>query len=315
MVLTTTGLYAQIPTYLCELRNDVQVNASTYEFDVYLLRTGSVFEFTSMQFGININPLVLNGGNLTVTLVGGTSELNPSQIPTAGKFSFNAALNCIIMTGMAPPGAGSGTIISNTGNGTRVGRIRLTNTVNFASDTPDLTWSFSLATGYITKVNAYVAGIATDITVQASHTTSNLTNPTFNPPPTAPIVGAITQPTCASSTGSVVLSGLPVVGTWTLTRTPGGTTTTGTGVTTTISGLSTGTYTYTVTNSAGSTSPSSSNVVINSQPVTPSAPSVGTITQPTCATSTGSVDYLGPGRWNIYLHSYKFRWMYIRSIR
>src|SRR5665647_3334294 len=157
MVLTSTGLYAQNPTYLCELRNDIQVNASTYEFDVYLLRTGStVFEFTSMQFGININPAVLNGGNLTVTLVSGTSELNPSQIPTAPKFSFNSGSNCIIMTGMAPPGAGSGTIISNSSPGTRLGRIRLVNTANFGSVQPNLTWSFLLANGYVTKVNAYV---------------------------------------------------------------------------------------------------------------------------------------------------------------
>ena len=78
MVLTTTGLYAQNPTYLCELRNDVQVNANTYEFDVYLLRTGStVFEFTSMQFGININAGVRNGGTISVSLVGGTSQLKP----------------------------------------------------------------------------------------------------------------------------------------------------------------------------------------------------------------------------------------------
>ena len=204
MVLATTGLYAQNPTYLCELKNDVQVDASTYQFDVYLLRTGStVFEFTSMQFGININPAVMNGGNLTVTLVSGTSELNPSQIPTAGKFSFNSGSNCIIMTGMAPPGAGSGTIISNTGNGTRVGTIRLTNTVNFASDHPNLAWSFSIANGYITKVNAYVAGIATDITVQASHTTSNLSNPLLNPPiPDVPVATAGSSAACTQITAN-----------------------------------------------------------------------------------------------------------------
>ncbi|MBN2275698.1 MAG: hypothetical protein JXK95_15320, partial [Bacteroidales bacterium] len=62
---------------------------------------------------------------------------------------------------------------------------------------------------------------------------------------TAPTIGTITQPTCAVSTGSVVLSGLPSTGTWTLTRTPGGTTTSGTGTSTTLSGLPTGTYTYT----------------------------------------------------------------------
>ena len=303
LVLATTGLRAQNPTYLCELRNDIQVNANTYEFDLYLLRTGStVFEYTSMQFGININSAVLNGGNLTVSLVGGTSELNSSQIPTAGKFSFNSLSNCIIMTGMAPPGAGSGTIISNSGIGTRVGRIRLTNSVNFASDTPNLTWSFSILNGYITKVNAYVGGIATDITVQASHTTSNLSNATLNPPPTPPSVGTITQPTCSSPTGSVILNGLPAIGTWTLTRNPGGTTTTGSGTSITILGLGAGTYTYTVTNAVGVTSSPSDNININAAPTVPTSPNVGTITQPTCASSTGSVNLNGlpsSGTWTL----------------
>jgi len=57
----------------------------------------------------------------------------------------------------------------------------------------------------------------------------NVTNLTINVSPTAPTIGIITQPTCTTSTGSVVLNGLPATGTWTLTRTPGGTTTTGTG--------------------------------------------------------------------------------------
>jgi hypothetical protein len=32
----------------------------------------------------------------------------------------------------------------------------------------------------------------------------------------------------------------------------------------------------------------SSNIVVNAQPATPSAPTAGTVTQPTCATATGS---------------------------
>ncbi len=120
--------------------------------------------------------------------------------------------------------------------------------------------------------------------------------------PTAPVPGTITQPTCTVSTGSVVLSGLPGTGTWILTRYPGGATTTGTGTSTTVSGLEKGTFSFTVTNSAGCTSPASSDVVINPQPATPSAPIVGTITQPTCTVSTGSVRLDGlpaTGRWTL----------------
>ena len=119
-----------------------------------------------------------------------------------------------------------------------------------------------------------------------------------------PIVGTITQPSCTVATGSVVLSGLPPSVTWTLTRS--GTspaTTSGTGATTTISGLAAGTYTFTVT-AAGcaSASAASANVVINTPPAVPAAPTIGTITQTTCLSSTGSVALSGlpaTGTWTL----------------
>ena len=116
------------------------------------------------------------------------------------------------------------------------------------------------------------------------------------PTPTAPVVGAITQPTCTVATGSVVLSGLPA-GNWTIN--PGGIN--GNTATTTINNLAPGTYNYTVTNAAGCTSPASANIVINSQPPTPTAPIVGAITQPTCTVATGSVVLSGlpAGNWTI----------------
>ena len=91
-------------------------------------------------------------------------------------------------------------------------------------------------------------------------------------PPSAPLIGTILQPTCTTSTGSVQLNGLPSGGSWTLTRTPGGTTTSGAGTSTTISGLSSGTYSFTVTYPALCTSLASANALINTQPSTPAAP-------------------------------------------
>jgi hypothetical protein len=82
----------------------------------------------------------------------------------------------------------------------------------------------------------------------------------------APTIGTITQPTCKVPTGSVALGGLPSSGTWTVTRSPGGTTTTGSGTSTTVSGLPQGTYTFTVTGATGGTSLASANVIINAVP-------------------------------------------------
>ena len=125
---------------------------------------------------------------------------------------------------------------------------------------------------------------------------------TVNSLPTAPVPGTVTHPTCVLPTGSVVLNNLPATGDWTITRTPGGQTTGGSGTSTTISGLAPGTYNFTVTNALGCVSPASSNVVINAQPDTPTAPVVGALTQPTCALSTGSVALSGlpaTGNWTL----------------
>jgi len=77
--------------------------------------------------------------------------------------------------------------------------------------------------------------------------TDNGINLVVNVLPAAPTIGTITQPTCAISTGSVVLNGLPATGTWTITKMPGGATTRGTGTSTTVSNLSSGIYTFAVT--------------------------------------------------------------------
>jgi gliding motility-associated-like protein len=82
--------------------------------------------------------------------------------------------------------------------------------------------------------------------------------------------------------------GLPATGTWTLTRYSPAVGTTGTGSSTTVSGIPTGTYNFSVANQAGCVSSLSLNVVIPAQPATPSAPTIGTVTQPTLAVPTGS---------------------------
>ena len=177
---------AQNPQYLCELRNDVRIDANTYEFEVYLLQTEAIaMEYAGMQFGINVNPGMRNGGTITVSYVTGSSGLLAAQIPVDTDLSFNSVTNCIEWSGTSHPGAGNGTIISNITPGTRVGRFRLSNTVSFGSVTPDLAWNFSPATGRVTTVSAYVSTTDTDITVQSSHTTLNLSNPLLNPLPPA----------------------------------------------------------------------------------------------------------------------------------
>jgi gliding motility-associated-like protein len=85
-----------------------------------------------------------------------------------------------------------------------------------------------------------------------------------------------------------MLSGLPVSGTWVITRFPGVVITEGAGQNTLVSGITPGTFNFTVTNSRGCVSPASEPFTI-SQPELPSAPLIGEITQPTCQDPFGSI--------------------------
>lgn len=139
-------------------------------------------------------------------------------------------------------------------------------------------------------------------TLSCTNMQSGLVSIIIDPIPTSPIIGTIAQPTCTIATGSVDLSGLPSLGTWTITESVNGTMITGTGTTATFSGLLPNNYTFSVTNSSGCTSNASSNAVVIAQPSTPTIPIVGTIIQPTCAVATGSVELSGlpsTGTWTI----------------
>ena len=123
---------------------------------------------------------------------------------------------------------------------------------------------------------------------------------TVNPVPASPVPGNVTHPTCTSSTGSVVLNGLPGSGNWMLVRNPGNVTTTGIGLSATISGLGSGTYTFMVSVSDCISAPSAP-VQINAQPPVAAPPLAGNIVQPSCTVPTGSITLNGlpAGTWTL----------------
>lgn len=159
----------------------------------------------------------------------------------------NGARGLVVITWTCPANAG-------TLSGTQT--VCIGSTTTFSSNVIGGSWNSSNiviatidpSTGIITGQEAGSATINYTVTGTGGCTTRTATRSiTVNAPPSAPNIGTITQPTCVTSTGSVVLNGLPT-GNWTLTRNPGGIKTTGTGTSTTVSNLSTGTYTFTVTN-------------------------------------------------------------------
>ncbi|MFO7851405.1 MAG: gliding motility-associated C-terminal domain-containing protein [Bacteroidota bacterium] len=213
--------------------------------------------------------------SLTVNTIPGAPVVGTITQPTC-----DVATGSVVLNGL--PSSGTWTLTRSPDNVTKTG----TGTSTTVTDLPEGTYTFT-----VTSAAGCVSEASDEVVINPQP-----------PTPTAPVIGTITHPTCESSTGSVVLEGLPATGTWTVTRSPGSVTKTGTGTSTTIYTLLEGTYTFTVTNSYGCTSQPSEEVNINPQPKTPSKPSVGTITPPTCNVSTGSVNLLGlpsTGTWTL----------------
>jgi hypothetical protein len=99
--------------------------------------------------------------------------------------------------------------------------------------------------------------------------------------PATPALGSVTQPTCSVATGTFTITNYNASLTYAVSPSAG-VSQSGAVVT-----APAGTYTVTATSGA-CTSPASSSVTLNAQPATPAAPALGTVTQPTCATATGS---------------------------
>ncbi|MDZ7633814.1 MAG: hypothetical protein U5L72_05015 [Bacteroidales bacterium] len=189
-----------------------------------------------------------------------------------------------------------------TGSVTRIG-LRAAGTWTLTRSPGGVT---STGTGTSTLITGLEPGTYTyTVTIEGGCTSGPSTGITVNAGPDipeAPLPGSVTQPSCNISTGSVLLSGLPAAGSWTLTRLPDGVIYSGTGTSTTVTGLEAGAYTFTVRNSDGCVSVPSTTVIINPQPSTPTAPVPGAITQPTCDLPTGSVVINGlpaEGSWTL----------------
>jgi gliding motility-associated-like protein len=105
-----------------------------------------------------------------------------------------------------------------------------------------------------------------------------------------PTINVVTQPTCAKNTGSVLLTGLPTIGLWTITSSDG-TSVSNTGDTYLFDNLApSASYTFKVADDKGCTSVlSSSMVLINPVPEAPIVPVASGVIQPTCAMPSGAL--------------------------
>ena len=176
MLLVSVGfqtLCAQQPSYTLAILHDSLASPATYEFDMYLLNTGATsFEYANnSQYCIDLDPLVQNGGTLSVALLPGTCELNSAQQLLPARIRFDDAFHQLQIVAHAPSGAGRGTMISNVAPGTRVGRFKIVNTSNFASRKSFLSFHND-PPGLFTKVFAYRNGLNVEITDSTAHLVS-----------------------------------------------------------------------------------------------------------------------------------------------
>lgn len=249
--------------------------------------TGTTGSFSGLAANTTYTFTVNNGSCSSSAST--SAVLNAAPIvPTAPIVGVITQPTCTTPTGTVAlsglPASGSWTVTASPGGTTITGTGT---TANFTGLNPGNSYTFT-------------------VTNSATCTSSSSTSASINTVPGAPgnpIIGIITQPTCFVNTGSIELTGLPSTGTWTLNISPSGTSATGSGSTTTLTGLTAGTtYSFTVTNDLGCTSASSTNAILNSAPLTPNAPLIGTITDPTCTVSTGSVVINGlpaSGSWTV----------------
>lgn len=193
-------------------------------------RTWQVSELSNSNFLVRLDASFASGDLLIDHL---QIKVFYTRPPTITSFTPNNACS------------GSGTLVVITGT-----NFNGASAVSF-NGVPATSYNVNSATQITATLPVGATTGAISVTTAGGTATSSSAF-TVNIVPPAPVVGSITQPTCALATGSVVLNGLPSSGTWTLTRNDG-VTTTGTGSSTTLSNLPTGTYTYTVTGENSST--------------------------------------------------------------
>lgn len=208
-------------------------------------------DYTGLAAG-NYNFTISNGSGCTITLPNIT--INPAPlVPSAPIVGVPTQTTCTVATGSIPlsglpTGSWTLNIIGNSTPAFTYSNSGLSyNVPNLAPDTYRFT---------VTDNNNGCTSVQSSVT-------------TINNQPTiaAPSIQSITQPTCAVPFGSVTLNNLPT-GTYTVTRNPGGVTSTGNTSSFIINNIPTGNYTYTVTDTNGCISPNTS-VTINAQPATP----------------------------------------------
>ena len=264
--------------FTIQVRNLTQPTDRTIEFDVYLLDTdpANTFQLGSVQLGFLLNSGIYTGGTLSAVISNTGSGLNivqqftalPSIEPTLAGYPVKTLIR---LAGKTPPGEGSGTIISTTGDGTLLTHFILTSTAPWiANQTPDIVFNSSAAVNplYATRVSQYIGTLNSPMVVTPGTNALVCCNPALNA--AAPVAFSVTGSGsyCQGGTGLPVgLSGSEAGATYQLLKDgiPSGSPVPGTGSPLAFGNQIAGTYT--VTGTIGSTTtPMTGSAIITETP-------------------------------------------------
>jgi len=303
LLLPFTNVKAGVGDFTLSVQNVTQSAANKLEFDVYLLDTDpdNSLYLSTIQFGLLFNSDIYTGGTLSVAIDNTGSGLgvfqyfyNTPQLATdpgfpgktlikfAGELSQIPLLKC--------------TLISKVGSGTLLTHFIITNTLDFVSNSSPgfiFTSSDDVSPLYATFPSISDGTIVSELPVTPGVNAIVTGDPILNPPPVAFALtggGAYCQGTGGLSVG---LANSQTDVTYNLLESgvSTGSTVEGTGSSVTFGNQLAGTYTVSGSN-AGGTTAMTGEVVIE-ELLLPAAPVIGTITQPTCTTETGSVVLTG----------------------
>jgi len=130
-LLITVGAYSQT----CEvtLRNDSLIDANNLIVDIYVKATSGSFYYSWGQYKVTFNSAgIINGGAITGSIVPGYSDLtNSTQVPTT---VYISSTYWRIPAEAIPSTQSACSQISASGLGTRICRVKLTNTASFAEN-------------------------------------------------------------------------------------------------------------------------------------------------------------------------------------
>jgi Viral BACON domain/Putative binding domain, N-terminal len=212
VVVTVTQAEASPPELIYTIANDLQTSDRTLEFDLYLLnnRPTIPLELSMIQTGILVSSGIINGGTITPSIVLGSSELVSAEVPNSISYSTGSPNGCVKIAARSLPGCGNGTIISTTGPGTRICRVKITNSVAFsASSHANLNFCFTGTPFLITRVYQYTGTPCASalMPTNASNAYSIAANALLNGPPSLAVTPSdrvVTAP--AGSTSFAVTS-------------------------------------------------------------------------------------------------------------